>query len=108
MDVERLTRSTLFNLLCGDCENRKYFYHDLHDHASHRFSRSHFCVGLESLEKTFDADEDVDEHILARIHIFSRLKNASVIAAGTERSRMMLTKRRTPMPEKTAFAGENA
>jgi hypothetical protein len=81
--------------------------HDLHDHVGHRFGRSHFCVGLKTLEETLDAHEDVDEHILARFNIFSRLKNVSVIAAHTERSGMMLTKRRTPMPEKTAFAGEN-
>ena len=107
MDAERLTRSTLFDLLCGDCENRKYLDHDLHDHVGHHFSRSHFGVGLKTFEETLDAHEDIDEHILARFNIFSRLKNASVIAAGTERSRMMLTKRRTPMPEKTAFAAAN-
>jgi hypothetical protein len=27
--------------------------------------------------------------------------------AGAERSRMMLTKRRTPIPEKTTLVGEN-
>jgi len=78
MDVNRLTRSTLFDLLCGDGENRKYFYHDLHDHVSHRISWLHFRVCLETLEETINAHEDVDEYILARIYMFSRLTNVSV------------------------------
>jgi hypothetical protein len=45
---------------------------------------------------------------LARIDIFSRLINARVIVARIERSRMMLTKRSTPIPEKTTFADGNA
>ena len=74
MIVDQLTRSTLSNLFCGNGENRKYFYHDLHDHISHRGSWSHFRVCLETLEETLDAHEDVDEHILTCIHIFSRLR----------------------------------
>jgi hypothetical protein len=45
---------------------------------------------------------------LARIYVFGRLGNVSVIIVGTERSRMTLTKRRTPIPEKITLAGENA
>jgi hypothetical protein len=59
------------------------------------------------LKKFSDALEDVNEYIFARIYIVSRLINASAMIAGTERSRTMPTKRRTPIPVKTAFAGEN-
>jgi hypothetical protein len=107
MDVDRLTRSTLFDLLRGDSENRKYFYNDLHDHVRHRSSWLQFRVCLKTLEESLDANEDVNQHILARIYIFGRLINVRAIIACVERSRMMLTKRRTPIPEKTTFAGEN-
>ena len=60
------------------------------------------------LEESLDPHEDVDEHILARIYIFGCLTNTSVIIVHTERSRMMLTKRSTPIPEKITLAGENA
>jgi hypothetical protein len=73
MDVVRLTRSTLFDLLCGDRENRKYLDQDLYDHVGHCSSWLHFCVRLETLEETLDAHEDIGEHILAPIDIFSRL-----------------------------------
>ena len=107
MDVDRLTRSTLFDLFCGDSKNRKYFYHDLHNHVRHPSSRLHFRVRLETHEESLDPHEDVNQHVLTRIHIFSRLTSAAVIIAQAERSRMILTERRTPMPEKTTLAGEN-
>ena len=73
MGIDGLTRSTLFDLLCGDGENRKHFYRDLHNHIGHRGSWSHFRVCLETLEETLDAHEDVNEHVLARSYIFSSL-----------------------------------
>jgi hypothetical protein len=111
MHVDRLTRSTLFDLFCGDRKNRKYFCSDLHNHLGHCGSGLHFCVCLQALEESLDTHEDVNEYILARIHIFSRLTNVRVIIARTERIGEIkndLTKRRTPIPEKIAFAGENA
>ena len=107
MDINRLTQSTLFDLFCGDGKNRECFYHDLHNHVRHPSSRLHFRVRLETHEEALDPHEDVNQYVLARIYIFSRLTNASVIIARTERSRMMLTERRTPIPEKTTFAGED-
>ena len=44
MDVDQLTRSTLFDLLCGDSENRKYFSHYFYSHVGHRISGWHFRV----------------------------------------------------------------
>jgi hypothetical protein len=107
MDVNQLTRSTLSDLFCGDGENRKNFYHDLHNHISHRGSWLHFRVCLETLEETLDAHKDINEHILACNHIFGHLRNVSVMIAAIEGSSTILTKRRTPIPEKTTFAGEN-
>ena len=107
MDVYRLTRSTLFDLLCGDGENRENFYQDLHNDIGHRGSWSHFRVCLETLEETLDAHKDANQHILARSYISGSLIHACVMIASTERSKMMLTKRRTPIPEKTTFAGES-
>jgi hypothetical protein len=74
MDVDQLTRSTLFDLLCGDSENRKYFSHYFYSHVGHRISGWHFRVCIETLEKTLDAHEDIDKHIVACVYIFSRLQ----------------------------------
>jgi hypothetical protein len=62
---------------------------------------------METHEESLDPHKDVNQHILARIYVFSRLTCASVIMACTEKSRMVLTERRTPIPEKTTLAGEN-
>ena len=44
MDVDQLTRSTLFDILCGDSENGKYFNHYLYNCVGHRSSQWHFRV----------------------------------------------------------------
>ena len=94
-------------LLRGDGENRKYFDHYLHDDISHSGRWRHFRVRLETLEKTLDAHKDVNEYIVVRIYIFSRLTYTSVIITVGERSRTIRTVRRMPIPENTTFAGES-
>jgi hypothetical protein len=63
MNVDQLTRSTLFNLLCGDGEDTKHFDQYIHNHISHRSSWWHFRIRLEALEKVLDVREDVNEHM---------------------------------------------
>jgi hypothetical protein len=97
----------LRNLLCGDAHNGKYYGKYVHNVAGHGISRWDFHVRFETLHKIAYALEDLDEQILARIYVFSRLRNPSVMIPSIHRLRMMLTLRRMPIPEKTICAGEN-
>ena len=72
-ELDRLTRSTLFDLICRDGENRKDFSHYLHNRVGHRGSWWHFRVRLKTFEKTLNPHKDINEYILARNYIFSRL-----------------------------------
>jgi hypothetical protein len=108
MVIDELTRSTLFNIPCSNSKDGEYFSHHVHNHVGHGSTWSLFRVSLKTCKKILDANEDIYEHILARFYIFGCLTiYASVMTASIERSRMMLTKRRMPMPEKIALAGEN-
>jgi hypothetical protein len=65
-------------------------------------------VNLESTCEVFDAFEDIDKGIIAFPHGFGRLANPYINIGQTEWSRVTLTERRTPIPEKITFAGGNA
>jgi hypothetical protein len=104
---EQPTRSFLFNLLCHDPEDRQYLNHDFDDNVSHSCGRCDCSVRLEAPEEIFDSFEQVNEHISARFDVLCRLTNAIVTMASTRKSKPMLTKRRTPIPAKITFAGED-
>jgi hypothetical protein len=55
----------------------------------------------------FDMLEDIDDRTLARINILSRLTEPGVAIVYTKGERRILIKRRTPIPAKITFAGEN-
>lgn len=71
--TQRLTRSSLFNLFRRDGEDSEYFDHDLQDNVRHCCGRPHFRIGLQSPEKALDAQEEICDHVLARVNILGRL-----------------------------------
>ena len=62
---------------------------------------------LETLEKALDPLKEVDEHVLACIHILRRLKVPVLWLLILKGSARALTKRRTPIPANITFAGGN-
>ncbi len=62
---------------------------------------------LDPLEKALDALKEIDEHVLACIHILRGLRGAGYMIPYIKRSTRALTKRRTPIPANITFAGEN-
>ena len=66
------------------------------------------CIDLESTREVFDAFEDIDKGIIAFPHVFGRLANPYITIGQTERSIVMLTESRTPIPEKIIFTGGDA
>jgi hypothetical protein len=104
---DELTPSPLFNLHCHNRKDREHFYHDFHHHVRHCLRWFCFCMTLETLEKALDALKEIDEHVLARIHILCGLKGVGFMIAYIKRSARALTKRRTPIPANITFAGGN-
>jgi hypothetical protein len=76
--VDWLTRSTLLDFLCRNRKNREHFHYDLNDDIHHCLSWPHLGVSLETFEKMFDVLEKIDEYILTRIDILSRLTKKGV------------------------------
>jgi hypothetical protein len=62
---------------------------------------------LETLEKALDPLKEIDEHVLACIHILRDLRGAGLMITYIKRSTRALTKRRTPIPANITFAGGN-
>jgi hypothetical protein len=63
----KLTRSSLFYLLCRNSQDIQYFDHYLHDDVRHRRAWSNLGIGLQASEKVLDALKDVDQGLLAAI-----------------------------------------
>jgi len=64
-------------------------------------------IYVESRKKVFDATKYVEERISKRRCILGRLEFFSLTVIYAGESRKIRTKRRTPIPAKTTFAGEN-
>ena len=106
MSNELLTHSALPDLLCCDPKNRENLDHYQNDCIHHFRGLRHFCVHLETSEKTLDALKDVHKSILACTNILSCLKNVCVTMSHAKLLKIH-TERRTPMPAKITLAGEN-
>ena len=70
---EQLTRSSLFNLLCCDRKKSQHLHHYFHDYIHHFRRRCHLNVDLETLEEIFHALKDIDEIVVTRPNVLSRL-----------------------------------
>jgi hypothetical protein len=74
----RLTQSSIFHFLGRDRKDVYYLDHNFDDHVRHSCSRSNASVYVKPLKEMFDAVEDIDELVLTRAGIFSRLGALSV------------------------------
>lgn len=104
---DELTSPPLLNLRRYYRKNGEYFHHDFQHDVDHRLGRWKFCIGLKALEKVLDSLEEIDEHLLTCIDILGRLSNDGIMKPCISKSKKLLTKRRTPIPTKITFAGEN-
>src|SRR6266849_3587849 len=96
---DELTPSPLFNLHRHNRKDREYFHHDFHHHVRHCLRWFQFFMTLETLEKALDPLKEIDEHVLACIHILRGLKGVGfMITYYSKRSTRAITKRRTPIP----------
>src|SRR5260221_51366 len=105
--MDQLTRSSLFNLLCRNGEDRQYLNHDLHDGVRHCWGRLNFGIQLQPPEKSLYTFENINEHVLTRINVLGRPADIEVtMTRNNTRSKRSLTWKRTPMPVDITFAGE--
>jgi hypothetical protein len=71
----KLTCPSLFSLLCRNSKDIQYFNHYLDNDVRHRLGWWDFGVGLETFEEIFNTLKDVDQGLLGRTNILSRLWN---------------------------------
>ena len=69
----RLTPSSTFHFFGRNRKDVYYLDHNFDDHVHHSCSRCNASVYVKPLKETFDAVEDIDEFVLTRGGIFSRL-----------------------------------
>jgi hypothetical protein len=106
-NIGKLTRSSLWYLLCRDSENIQYFHHYLNDDVRHRRGWWNLHVSLQTFEKVLDPHKDVDQGLLRCTDILSRLTRFEVKLGLRRDMDRIPTWRRTPAPAKIAVAGEN-
>ena len=102
----KLTCSSLLHLFRRNPQDVQHFNHYLYDNVRHRRIRSNLGIGLQASEKVLDAFKDVNESLLCRNNILSRLGNFRVKPSCKETSRAIQTWRSTPAPANITFAGE--
>jgi hypothetical protein len=69
-----LTCPSLFCLLRRNSKDIQYFNHYLYNDVCHRLGRWDFGVGLETFEKILNTLKDVDQDLLGRSNVLSRLE----------------------------------
>ena len=69
----RLTQSSTFHFFGRDRKDVNYLDHNFDDHGHHSVSRCGASVYVKPLKETSNAVEDIDELVLTRGGIFSRL-----------------------------------
>ena len=72
------TQSSTFHLFGRDRKDVYYLDHNFDDHVRHSCSWCDASVYVKPLKEPFDAVEDIDELVLTRASIFSRLEAVSV------------------------------
>src|SRR6266849_2165131 len=102
---QKLTQPSLSDLFGCNSENVENLRHYFYDYIHHFLVKRGFQVGVnfQSLEKSFDALEDLKKSILSRTNILGCLRVVRITMDRTKVSRRIHTKRRTPIPAKIAF-----
>ena len=74
----RLTQSSRSHFPGRECKDVYNLDHNFDDRAHHSCIRCNASVYVKPLKEMFDAVEDIDELVLIRAEIFSRLGNLGV------------------------------
>lgn len=74
----RLTQSSTFQFFGRDRKDVYYLDHNFDDHVHHSCSRCYAGVYVKPLKEAFDVVKNVNELVLTRGGIFSRLENLGV------------------------------
>jgi hypothetical protein len=104
---QQLTHPSLSHLFSCNSKNIENLHHDFGDYIHHFLVICRFSVDLQSLEKRFYALEQLKKSFLARANILGCLRVARITMDRTKVLRRIHTERRTPIPAKIVFAGEN-
>ena len=107
MIQKQLTRPSLSDLFSCNSKNVQNFHHYFGDYIHHFLVKCRFSINLESLEKSLYSLEDLKKSVLARANILGNLRVVRITMDRTKILRRTHTERRTPIPTKIAFAGEN-
>ena len=70
---DRLTKSSLFNLLGRKSEDREEFYHCLHQNLCQGWRRRNPSINAKSVEKVLEGRKEIYECIVASADVFDRL-----------------------------------
>jgi hypothetical protein len=105
---ETLTCSAFLDLFCCDSDKVEDFDHYGRDCVHHSFSWCYFNVYVQTSEKCFYALEHLRKSLLIRANRLGCLRIIRIIGMDHMKVlRRVHTKRRTPIPTKITFAGEN-
>jgi hypothetical protein len=77
-DNLKLTRPPPFYLLCRNSENIQHFRHYLHDDVHHRCTWLNLRIRFQAFEKVLDPLKYVDQCLLGRTNVLSRLTSLEV------------------------------
>ena len=107
----QLTQWPTLQFLCCDRKDHQHLCHNFNVYVRHCRSRCEGNVYLKPAKEMIDTIKDLDYLFLAGTRIFRRLSGSKcpgVKIVCTNDTWRILTRRRTPIPAKIAFAGGNA
>ena len=104
---QKLTRPSLSDLFSCNSKDVEDLDHYFRDNIHHFLVECRSGVDLESLEECLYTLEDLKKSVLARTSFLGCLRAISITMDQTRMLRKVHTKRRTPIPTKIVFAGEN-
>jgi hypothetical protein len=103
----QLTHPSLSDLFSCNSKDVQDLHHRFGDYIHHFLVKCRFRINLESLEKSFYALKDLKKSVLARTNILGCLGAVRITIDRAKVLRRIHTERRTSIPAKIAFAGEN-
>ena len=75
---DKLTESSLFDLLGCKSESREQFYYYLHQNVAQSWRGRHRVINSKSAEEVFEGREQIDECVVASGDVFDRLRDPDV------------------------------
>jgi hypothetical protein len=105
---DRLTESSLIYLFSRESKDGQQVGHYLYCHFSHRRRRWDLDIDFKAPEEALDAFKQIDKGVVTCTDILGCLEDPDIIKNRQGVEKEIRTLSRTPMPEKTAFAGGNS